>query len=60
MLAGESLWKCRKISGKYLQGWTFLVKLQANSTNLIAMRCVIWYQLFNLKNVKAPTEDCYF
>ena len=24
------------------------------------MRCAIWYHLYNLKNVKAPMEECYF
>ena len=22
--------------------------------------CVVWYDLYNLKNVKTPMEECYF
>ena len=33
---------------------------QANLTPVNVMRCAIYYYLYNLKKVKAPTEECYF
>ena len=35
-------------------------KIYGKSFLLYVMSCSICYHLYNLKNVKAPMEECYF